>query len=437
MKPKGLGKICYIISNLNEDNGFLIKLINYQAKRDIKISVIAKDEIFTNAQKSFSKKVNLYSASMQQTAQSRKVFISMLRIIKPNAVFAFEADINACLFADYAKTKIMQIKLGNNFGYKKHIFVSQEIDKASEFMIDFLEKKYALDFYPKHYIQSKTLFAQMKPYEIVDAFINRTKRVNAAFEKEWGYVLPAIPNTYNEKINHAKTLPAYKKYRKYVDKFRVRKHLHKKGYGNLLPEMFGFTKRKISKKLWDFLPDRFVIKPTNSSGFNLIIEDKSKYNRHVINRVIGYIKNIHYGLYKNEPVYSFWNDFLITEFIPDLTDYKFFCFDGRIEFVAVVNELKKENDNGEPYQAIVDKRFTELPFSFGYERGTHKYQKPSYFDKMVDIVEKLSAEFKHVRIDMMGDCDRFYFGEFTFFSGGGRDRFVPAEYDAFYGSIMK
>lgn len=434
MKQKGLGKICYIISDLNES---LIKLINCQVKMGPKVYVIVKDVLFKKARKSFSKRIYLYNTSMCLMPQSKKTFISMLRIINPTVIFANKQDTDVCSFADYCKVRILTVELEKECGNKNNcISVPSDVSKASEFMIDFLEKKYELDFYTKHYIQNKTLFAQMKPKEILDAVFNRTKRVKAAFEKEWGYGLPIAPKTYNEKLNYGKTKSEYKKYRKYVDKNRVRKYLHKAGYTNLLPEKLGFIRRKISKRLWNSLPDRFVIKPTASSGFNIVIEDKSKYNRCVINRVICYIKGIHYGLYKNEPVYSFWNNFLITEFIPDITDYKFFCFDGEVEFVAITNELKKENNNGEPYQVIVDKNFTELPFTYGYERGMYNYTKPSYFNEMLDIAQKLSTKFQHVRVDMMGDRDKFYFGEFTFFPGGGRDRFIPSEYDEFYGNKM-
>lgn len=438
MKLKGLGRICYLMSSLNENNDFLIRLINYQVKIAPKISVIVQDECFVKAQASFSKRVNLYNASMQKTPQSRNVFRAMLKVIQPDVVFVFGADANAYVFANYTRTKTTQIIVDVNCKQSNNsLFVTQDISEASKYIIDFLEKKSSLDFYPKHYIQNKAVFAQMKLSELIEAVTRRKKRVETAFEKEWGYKLPVIPETYNEILNRYKTLSSYKRYKKYVDKYKVRRQIHKMGYGDLLPRSLGFVKFKISKRLWDSLPNRFLIKPTNSSGLNIVVEDKSIYNLQVINRVIRYIKHVHYGLYKNEPVYSFWNDFLITEYISDITDYKFFCFNGQVEFVAVVNELKKEGENGEPYQMITDKDFNELPFSYGYERGTRKYEEPYYFNEMVEIAEKLSTKFQHVRIDMMGTSNKFYFGEFTFFPGGGRDRFMPSEYDSIYGAIIK
>ena len=212
--------------------------------------------------------------------------------------------------------------------------------------------------------------------------------------------------------------------------------MRKNGFGQWLPPSFGFVKHRISAHLWESLPKQFVIKPTNASGLNIVIEDKAIYNRKVINRVLRHIKQVHYGLFKNEPIYAFWNDFLIMQYIPGLTDYKFFCFNGKVEFVAVLNALKKENERGEPYQMITDRDFNELPFSHGYERGTQVYEKPAYLDEMVALAENLSAKFRHVRLDLMGNSDRFYFGEFTFFTSGGNDRFSPPEYDAFYGAVV-
>ena len=107
-----------------------------------------------------------------------------------------------------------------------------------------------------------------------------------------------------------------------------------------------------------------------------------------------------------------------------------------MEFIAVVKEWLKENGAKEPYQIILNRDYEEMPFSYGYERGPITYEKPHYFEEMLDVVEKLSKNVPHVRLDMMGDNDKFYFGEFTFFSGGGRDRFCPSEYDLIIGQKL-
>lgn len=426
-----------MLADLSEHNDYLIKLINHQVKNISYLSVIVRADLLVEARPRFSKRVNLFSTSMAKTPLGRNAIHAMLKVIHPDAVFVFDADINACVFADYANTGAARITLSDQCTASRHtMHLCTQVAEASRFMVDHLEKKTSLDFYPKHYMQSRAILTQMSLPQLLDAIFHRKRRVEVDFEKEWGYPLPVVGQTYNEILNRNKICPSYKQYRKYVDKAKVRRYLQKKGFEQWLPPSLGFVKCRISKGLWESLPQQFVIKPTNVSGLNIVVEDKAIYNRKVINRVLRYIKQVHYGLFKNEPVYGFWNNFLIMQYFPGLTDYKFFCFNGKVEFIAVLNALKKENQRGEPYQVIVDNAFHELPFSHGYERGTQKYEKPAYFDEMVALAEKLSTNFQHVRIDLMGSTDRFYFGEFTFFPSGGKDRFSPPEYDAFYGAMI-
>ncbi len=426
-----------MITEFSENNAYLIKLINHQVKKISYLSVIVQTDCLVAARAQFSKRVHLFSASMEKTPLGRKAMHAMLKVIDSDTVFVFDGDSNACLFANYAKLKATRIiPDGKCAANHRTMHLCNQVEDASKFMVDSLEKKTALDFYPRHYIQSKAVLTQMNRSQLLEAMFHRKRRVEVDFEKEWGYPLPVAGRTYNEILNRNKVDPTYQKYRKYVDKAKVRKHLRKNGFGQWLPPSLGRVKFKISKRLWASLPKQFVIKPTNVSGMNMVIEDKSIYNLKVINRVLRHLKQVHYGLFKNEPVYAFWNDFLIMPYFPDLTDYKFFCFNGKVEFVAVLHALKKENQRGEPYQIIVDRDFHELPFSYGYERGTQEYKKPAYFDEMVALAQQLSAKFRHVRVDLMGSSDCFYFGEFTFFPSGGKDRFSPPEYDTFYGSIM-
>ena len=52
-------------------------------------------------------------------------------------------------------------------------------------------------------------------------------------------------------------------------------------------------------------------------------------------------------------------------------------------------------------------------------------EKPSCFDKMRELAAELSAGIKHVRVDFYEIDGHIYFGEYTFFSGGGFERFYP------------
>lgn len=56
-------------------------------------------------------------------------------------------------------------------------------------------------------------------------------------------------------------------------------------------------------------------------------------------------------------------------------------------------------------------------------------KKPINYDKMLEIAEKLSADFPHVRVDLYNIDGKIYFGEMTFFHGSGYIEFEPHEFD--------
>ena len=434
---KRMGRVCYLISKVQMVNPLFVQLINRQVKEISKLSVIVGDDDLRNAEDSFSKLVNLYSASLKQTKYSKNTFVAMMNIIRPDTIIVSVDDNIVNEFISFARIKALRIAEGEKCVKGSEVFyITSNIPESSRQIIDYLEEKTKLDFYPKHYVQKKAIASQMTLTEILKACLKRKDRVKTDFEKEWGYKLPDIPQTYNDSLNQLKIKSSYSRYKKYTDKFKVRKYIRGLGFEKYLPKCLGIVNVLISKRLWNKLPDRFIIKPTNASGFNIVIDNKCSNDRMMINRFLRYIKSVHYGLRKNEPVYSFSNRFLFTEYIDDITDYKFYCFNGNAEFIAVVREMEKENDNREPYQMIVDKKFRELPFSFGYERGEKCFNKPCYFNQMVNVAEAISKRFKHVRVDMIGNGTDFFFGKLTFFPGGGRDRFNPCDYDLRYGKLL-
>lgn len=48
---------------------------------------------------------------------------------------------------------------------------------------------------------------------------------------------------------------------------------------------------------------------------------------------------------------------------------------------------------------------------------------------MIKLAEKLSEGIPFVRIDFYENNGQVYFGEFTFFPGGGMEEFTPIEWD--------
>ena len=435
MSVKGLGSICFIISDFSNKSEWIIEIINQIAEKIYHTIVVVNDDNFKKSQKSFSHKIELYNISMSQNKLGKKQIKCILSIINPTVVFVMIHDTKVVSFTKYSKVEIKKIICKDQIYINGVLYTGDKFAIANSIIED-IEKKYNIDCFSKFYAQKKAFGAYMPLKEFILQALFHFKRVEHSFIKAWGYKIPKEPKTYNEKLNWLKIYGRTRRFRHLVDKIKVRKWLSTKGYAYLLPESYSIEKKSISKKTWNSLPNKFVIKPSHSSGYNIIIMDKDSTKLEVVNRALKCIMRVKYGALKHEPVYPIVGKIILMKYIENLIDYKFFCFNGHVEFIAVVKEWLKESFNNEPYQVIFNRDFEEINFSFGYERGTIKYEKPHYFDDMLKVVENLSRNIPHVRIDMIGDDDRFYFGEFTFFPGGGRDRFNPQEFDLIIGKKL-
>lgn len=118
----------------------------------------------------------------------------------------------------------------------------------------------------------------------------------------------------------------------------------------------------------------------------------------------------------------------------ELSDYKFYCFDGVVEFVMINSD---RNSNKPTKADYFDRDFNWLDFTWGYQHAEIRPQKPKNFDEMLEIAEKLAKGLPHIRVDLY-DCNgQIYFGELTFFDGSGFDKIEPLEWDYKIGKMLK
>ena len=79
-----------------------------------------------------------------------------------------------------------------------------------------------------------------------------------------------------------------------------------------------------------------------------------------------------------------------------------------------------------------------MPFTRKYP-NTDAEPKPKELEKLLDIAQKLADHINNafVRIDLYVINGQIYFGEYTFYPGGGFESFQPLEWDYTLGSWMK
>lgn len=237
------------------------------------------------------------------------------------------------------------------------------------------------------------------------------------------------PEYFGEKIQWLKLYGNLEKYNDYVDKYKVREFVKNTiGEKYLIPliGVYDRTEEINYKKL----PNQFVLKLNHGSGYNIIVKNKENENITNINEKINkWLKEDYFKIKKEYQYKNVNKKILCEEFINDLSgqllDYKFFCFDGKSEFVKMDfdrfnNHRCNFYDNNWKYIDMQES---------GYKNYEQEFKKPKNFDKMLQLAEKLSKNFQFVRVDLYNVDGKIYFGELTFTPASGKHSFIPLTKD--------
>jgi hypothetical protein len=250
------------------------------------------------------------------------------------------------------------------------------------------------------------------------------------------------PKTYNEKIQWSKFHRKAQIITECADKIKVRDFVKERIGEEYLIPMIGGPYKKAKEINFDSLPNSFVIKANHGCGFNLLVRDKNKLNlKKTIVTLDSWLKySFAYEAfefhYKDILPMLYIEQNLLTEQMKDLPDYKFFCFNGKVFCSYTMTNYVLEHSNGE--LAFFDRDYNIMPYHrVGYKAVIQQPNKPKNYDRMVEIAEKLSEGFSHVRVDLYNVEGKIFFGEMTFTTCGGYGRFVPDEFDEILGAQWK
>lgn len=261
--------------------------------------------------------------------------------------------------------------------------------------------------------------------------------------KEWFYEKTGeplnldAPVTYNEKIQWLKLHDSTPEKTRLADKYLVRDYVREKIGEQYLIPLLGVYDR-FDDIDFEQLPNRFAMKCNHGSGWNIIVSDKTSFDREGARKKFNewMSKNYayQYGLeihYKNiDP------KILIEQYMEndknELMDYRFFCFSGEVRSIWV------DVDSGKPTHRrnIYDLNWNLLPLKVNYPNDPALDRKPENLSEMLDLVQKLSEGFKHVRVDLYEIQGKIYFGEMTFTSQSGVGSWDPKEYNKIMGDYL-
>lgn len=244
------------------------------------------------------------------------------------------------------------------------------------------------------------------------------------------------PTRYSEKLQWIKLYDRCPLYPKLVDKYEVKSYVSERiGEEYIIPTLGVWN--AFDDISFENLPEQFVLKCTHDSGGLVICTDKKQLNldkaRTKINKSLktNYYKLFREWPYKNVTPRIVAEKFMVDNATGELRDYKFYCFDGVVRALGIYSNRGAGKTTKADY---FDRDFNWLDLKWGYEHATERPEKPSLYDKMIEIAESLSQGFPEVRVDLYLCNNRVYFGELTFFDGGGFDGFEPDSWDEIFGS---
>lgn len=247
----------------------------------------------------------------------------------------------------------------------------------------------------------------------------------------------ANPKRYNEKLQWLKLYDHNPLYTDLVDKYEVREYVEDLIGKDYLIPVYGVY-RNYDDINFDNLPNQFVLKPTHTSGDVFLCKDKSEINHTELKKDISqWLKKDYFDYhrewpYKNIQPRIVCEKFMIEKGSDRIKDYKFFCFDGKPELMFVASD-RGTNTKFDFY----DMAFNHLDVKQHYPKSDTPMAKPKNYEKMIQLAEKLSKGFPHVRIDLYSINDTLYFGEFTFYHFSGFEHFEPDSFDFELGSSLK
>ena len=244
------------------------------------------------------------------------------------------------------------------------------------------------------------------------------------------------PVGFNEKLNWLKLNHIHPEYTQLVDKLAVRDYIREKiGEDYLFPLLGSWN--SFDDIDFDALPDKFVLKCNHDSGSVKLITDKSKMDKAALKAFFerrlamnAYCLGREYP-YKDVPPKMMAEAFMEAPDGGGITDDKFLCFHGEpnLLFVATDRATDVRFD-------FFDMDFQHLDIVNIHEQSGKEIQKPSCFEEMKSLAETLSQGMEFVRIDLYEIGGRVYFGEFTFFHGGGFYLFYPAHWEKDLGDLL-
>ncbi len=281
----------------------------------------------------------------------------------------------------------------------------------------------------KHAEHLKKLDKSKYPEELAKIY-----KKNTGEDLDWNNL-----RTFNEKMQWAKLYENDPRKTLLADKYLVRDFVKERIGEEYLIPLLGVW-NSFDEIDFEKLPDQFVLKTNHGCGTNIIVKDKSKFNKKEAKEKFdrwlrvefGFLNGfeLHYCGIKPKIIAEQYMQNIATQ---DLEDYKFQCFDGKV-YYCWINKGRFTNHCVCTY----DKDWVLQDWKFAHARVSDEpIPPPLNADLMVSLAEKLSEGFSQVRVDLYEANGKVYFGEMTVTGGSGFQIIYPKKFDLMLGDLWK
>ena len=194
---------------------------------------------------------------------------------------------------------------------------------------------------------------------------------------------------------------------------------------------------------FDRLPSSFVLKTTHGGGSCgvVVVPDKSRMNKKEARLKLK--RSMHmdgYTSYREWPYRDVPRRIIAEEFLSDngrtdLTDYKWYCFNGEPRFCQVIRDRNSKETID--FYDIEWRHMEFVGLNSSAKNGAVPVDRPEKLGCMLDICRKLSKDIPFLRVDLYDVDNHLYFGELTFYPAAGLGSFTPGDTDYKLGELLK
>ena len=268
--------------------------------------------------------------------------------------------------------------------------------------------------------------AQRGKYDGVPDELYLTRKFRAAMGRELDL---AHPVTFNEKLQWLKLYARKPEYTVMVDKYAVRDYIKDVLGEEYLIPLVGVWEDP-EEIDFDALPSRFVLKCNHNKSKLDVAAVKRELKRGLAQ---DYYLTGREWPYKNVPRKIIAEQFMTDE-SEGLIDYKFFCFDGKVDCVMVCIDRHL----GDTKFYFFDQKWELKRLNIRGKNAPEGFtlRRPECMDEMFGIAARLSKGLPFARIDLYECGGRIYFGEITFFPDSGFDPNLLPETDRYFGDLI-